>query len=108
MLLLAVADFVNHVACAKFDFTDFMCDEGPTLSITIGIFFYFVMSFVAALLTYFNGKWEWFKWNPLNMIMLPQQIVDNDFKEMSHLELHELFIGNIVYIVIFLVLLVLF
>lgn len=96
------------MACAKFDFTDFMCDERSDTFDYYRHLFYFVMSFVAALLTYFNGKWEWFKWNPLNMIMLPQQIVDNDFKEMSHLELHELFIGNIVYIVIFLVLLVLF
>lgn len=106
MLLLAVADFVTMWLVLSLTLLISCAMKGPTLSITIGIFFYFVISFVAALLTYFNGKWEWFKWNPLNMIMLPQQIVDNDFKEMSHLELHELFIGNIVYIVIFLVLLV--
>ncbi|RIM61102.1 ABC transporter permease, partial [Staphylococcus xylosus] len=44
---------------------------------------------------------------PINMLNLSSQIIDNDMiKSLTKLELHEIFIGNIVYIVIFLVLLI--
>ncbi|MGJ5718892.1 ABC transporter permease, partial [Staphylococcus equorum] len=50
---------------------------------------------------------EWLKWLPINMLNLSSQIIDNDvMKPFTKLELHELFIGNIVYIVIFLVLVI--
>jgi ABC-2 type transport system permease protein len=40
------------------------------------------------------------------MNIMVQIIIDKSFKEITKLELHELFIGNIVYIFIFLVLVV--
>ncbi|EEK12011.1 hypothetical protein STAHO0001_2209 [Staphylococcus hominis SK119] len=40
------------------------------------------------------------------MMNIMVQIIDKSFKEITKLELHELFIGNIVYIFIFLVLVV--
>lgn len=41
------------------------------------------------------------------MMNLSTQVLDNEvFKEMTKLELHELYIGNIVYIIIFLALVI--
>src|SRR5699024_2640755 len=54
------------------------------------------------------NQWEWLKWLPINMLNLSSQIIDNEMmKSFTKLELHELFIGNIVYIVVFLALVIL-
>ncbi|MCY7264611.1 ABC transporter permease, partial [Pseudomonas protegens] len=79
----------------------------PGVSIAIGIIFYFAISIVSGILFALINQWEWLKWLPINMLNLSSQIIDNDMmKSFTKLELHELFIGNIVYIVIFLVLVI--
>lgn len=65
------------------------------------------MSIISGILFAIINKWEWLKWNPINMMNIQIQVIDNKtFKELTKLELHELFIGNIVYILIFLILVV--
>ncbi|MGO2172878.1 MAG: ABC transporter permease [Staphylococcus equorum] len=82
--------------------------KSPGVSIAVGIVFYFATSILAGILFMAIEQWEWLKWNPINMLNLSVQILDNDiYKKMTKLELHELFIGNIAYIVVFLVLVVL-
>lgn len=82
--------------------------KSPGVSIAIGIIFYFAVSVISGILFAAINQWEWLKWNPLNMMNLATQILDNDtFKKMTKLEIHELFIGNIVYITIFLILVIL-
>ncbi|OYN37291.1 hypothetical protein B7D92_08955 [Staphylococcus aureus] len=50
-------------------------------------------------------KWEWLKWNPLNMLNISPQLLDYKyFSKMTHLDNTEMFIGNFVYIIIFLIL----
>lgn len=79
----------------------------PGVSIAVGIVFYFASSIISGILFAAINQWEWLKWNPLNMLNLSAQILDNDiFKKMTKLELHEIFIGNIVYIIIFLALVI--
>ena len=51
-------------------------------------------------------KIEWLKWNPINMMNIMIQTVEKGFSKSTKLELHELFIGNIAYISIFLILVV--
>ncbi|MBJ6299602.1 ABC transporter permease subunit, partial [Staphylococcus aureus] len=81
--------------------------KSPGVSIAVGIVFYFATSILSGLLTIAVDKWEWLKWNPINMMNIMVQIIDEGLKKITKLELHELFIGNIVYIAIFLVLVVL-
>ncbi len=51
-------------------------------------------------------KIDWLKWNPINMMNIMLQTVEKGFSKSTKLELHELFIGNIAYISIFLILVV--
>lgn len=80
--------------------------KSPGVSIAVGIVFYFATSILSGILTIIVDKWEWLKWNPISMMNIMIQIVDKSMKKYTKLELHELFIGNIVYIVIFLILVV--
>ena len=80
--------------------------KSPGVSIAVGIVFYFATSILSGILTIIVDKWEWLKWNPISMMNIMVQIVDKEMKKFTKLELHELFIGNIVYIVIFLILVV--
>lgn len=81
--------------------------KSPGVSIAVGIVFYFATSILSGILTIIVNKWEWLKWNPISMMNIMIQIVDKSMKKYTKLELHELFIGNIVYIIIFLILVVL-
>lgn len=81
--------------------------KSPGVSIAVGIVFYFASSVVSGILFAAINQWEWLKWLPINMLNISTQILDNDmFKKMTKLELHELFIGNIAYISVFLILVI--
>ncbi|RRI62683.1 ABC transporter permease [Pseudomonas aeruginosa] len=80
--------------------------KSPGVSIAVGIVFYFATSILSGILTIIVDKWEWLKWNPISMMNIMIQIIDKEMKKFTKLELHELFIGNIVYIIIFLILVV--
>ncbi|WP_426704497.1 ABC transporter permease [Staphylococcus shinii] len=81
--------------------------KSPGVSIAVGIVFYFASSVISGILFAAIDQWEWLKWNPINMLNLSTQVLDNEvFKKMTKLELHELYIGNIVYIIIFLALVI--
>ena len=80
--------------------------KSPGVSIAVGIVLYFATSILSGILTIVVDKWEWLKWNPISMMNIMVQIVDKNMKKFTKLELHELFIGNIVYIIIFLILVV--
>ncbi|MEJ7381067.1 ABC transporter permease, partial [Staphylococcus epidermidis] len=73
--------------------------KSPGVSIAVGIVFYFATSILSGILTIIVDKWEWLKWNPISMMNIMIQIVDKSMKKYTKLELHELFIGNIVYII---------
>ena len=107
MLLTALGTFVGMWLVMSLTLLISCIMKSPGVSIAVGIVFYFAASIISGLLTAVIDKWEWLKWNPLNMMNIMAQITDNDtFKKITKLELHELFIGNIIYIVIFLVLVV--
>ncbi len=81
--------------------------KSPGVSIAVRIVFYFASSVISGILFAAIAQWEWLKWNPINMLNLSTQVLDNEvFKKMTKLELHELYIGNIVYIIIFLALVI--
>ena len=68
--------------------------------------FYFASSILAVIQTALLEKIDWLKWNPINMMNIMLQTVEKGFSKSTKLELHELFIGNIAYISIFLILVV--
>lgn len=81
--------------------------KSPGLSITLGIVLYFALSIISGIMFMLIDKWEWLKWNPLNMMNISAQLLDNkEFSKLTHLNLTEMFIGNFVYIAILLTMVV--
>lgn len=79
--------------------------KSPGLSIAIGIILYFALSVISGILFVLIDKFEWLKWNPLNMLNISPQLLDNDsLSKLTHLTNTELFVGNFIYIIIFLIL----
>lgn len=77
--------------------------RNTAVSIVIGIIFYFAASIVSGILFLAIEKWEWLKWNPLNMLNLSGQISGGDeIASLTKLSIGQLFAGNIIYIIIFL------
>ncbi|MDG0825907.1 ABC transporter permease [Staphylococcus equorum] len=107
MLLTGLGNYVGMWLLLSLTLLISCIFKSPGVSIAIGIIFYFAISIVSGILFALINQWEWLKWLPINMLNLSSQIIDNDMmKPFTKLELHELFIGNIVYIVIFLVLVI--
>lgn len=107
MLLTALGNYIGMWLLLSLTLLISCIFKSPGVSIAIGIIFYFAISIISGILFALITQWEWLKWLPINMLNLSSQIIDNDtIKSLTKLELHEIFIGNIVYIVIFLVLLV--
>ncbi len=75
--------------------------RSSTISIVVGFIFYFASSVVSGILFLVIEKWEWVKWNPLNMLFLSGQN-DGDIASLTHLSVSQSFVGNIIYIIIFL------
>ncbi|ARJ50977.1 ABC transporter permease [Staphylococcus lutrae] len=79
--------------------------KSPGLSIALGIILYFALSIVSGILFVLIDKWEWIKWNPLNMLNISGQLLNGEeISKFTHLSHTEMFIGNFVYIAIFLIL----
>ncbi|PTI74861.1 hypothetical protein BU064_12045 [Staphylococcus succinus] len=107
MLLTALSNYVGMWLLLSLTLLISCIFKSPGVSIAIGIIFYFAISIVSGILFALINQWEWLKWLPINMLNLSSQITDNEvFKALTKLELHELFIGNIVYIIIFLALVI--
>lgn len=70
------------------------------VSIAVGIVLYFLLSVISGLLFNLIEKWEWIKWNPLNMLNLGSQSTDSTLKSFTKLDTLELLYGNIIYIFI--------
>ncbi|MFD1125041.1 ABC transporter permease [Lentilactobacillus raoultii] len=76
--------------------------KSSAAAISVGIIGYFAINVVSSILTIIIKKWTWLKWNPLNMMNYPNQVVSPDFKHLTLLSTNELLMGSLVYMVIFL------
>jgi len=76
------------------------------ISIAVGIVFFLITSLLSSILAMAIDRWPWLKWGPINMMNITSQISDHSLKATTKLELHELVLGNIFYIIIFLILVV--
>ncbi|MEJ7257804.1 ABC transporter permease, partial [Staphylococcus epidermidis] len=50
--------------------------KSPGVSIAVGIIFYFAVSIISGILFAIINKWEWLKWNPINMMNIQIQVID--------------------------------
>ncbi len=78
--------------------------KSSSAAITVGIIGYFALSIMSGLMAMVVAKWEWLKWNPLNMMYLPSQVTDvgHTVEHMTKLSTPELYVGSLVYTAIFL------
>ncbi|WPC16949.1 ABC transporter permease [Pediococcus inopinatus] len=76
--------------------------KNATVAVSVGIIGYFASSIVASLMFMLIAKWEWLKWNPINMLNLSSQVVDSSYKVLTKLSVEQLVWGNLGYIVVFL------
>lgn len=70
-------------------------------AITIGIIGYFATSVINYPLLLLIKHWNWLKWNPINMMNLSSQMLDNSLHKMTLLSTPEMVYGNLAYIIIF-------
>ncbi|MCM0599049.1 ABC transporter permease [Periweissella fabalis] len=71
-------------------------------AITIGILSYFAASILQVVQSFAIQKWNWLKWNPLNMLNAGAQIKDSTLHSFTKLSLTAITTGSIVYTLIFL------
>lgn len=72
-------------------------------SIAAGIGFYFLTSILSGIQILVITKWDWVKWNPLNMMNLSNQLsAGKPFEALTHLTTNQLIWGNLGYTAVFL------
>lgn len=75
--------------------------KSTAAAISIGIIGYFALNIVSSIMFVLMQKWEWLKWNPLNMMNLSNQLVSSSFHKMTLLSTPEMVAGSLVYTAIF-------
>ncbi|HCY9478753.1 TPA: ABC transporter permease [Staphylococcus aureus] len=106
LLLVSLGTFVGVWLVLSLTLLLSSATNSTGVAIAVGIVFYFASSILAVIQTALLEKIDWLKWNPINMMNIMLQTVEKGFSKSTKLELHELFIGNIAYISIFLILVV--
>lgn len=73
-----------------------------TTAITIGIVGYFTVALIGPFMNFIVSKWHILKWNPLNFMNYTDQIANPEVTHITLLNLNEMVLGNLFYIIIFL------
>ncbi|EOH94726.1 ABC transporter permease [Enterococcus pallens] len=73
-----------------------------SLASMLGIATYFLSSMLAGMQFILLDKFSWLRWNPLNMLNLSNQLINSGMEKLTQLATNQLLIGNIVYILGFL------
>lgn len=82
--------------------------KNSTFPSVIGVLLYFVPSILGNMLTSLIRKFEWLKFNPINMQYLPAQTVYHSLHTVTHLSTTSLFWGNLIYVLMLLMLIIIF
>lgn len=75
--------------------------KSTAAAISIGIIGYFALNIISGIMIVVVHKWQWLKWNPLNMMNLPNQIVDSTTHKLTLLSTPEMIWGSLLYTAIF-------
>ncbi len=70
-------------------------------AIASGYIGYVLVSMASTFLLLAIQKWEWVKWNPFTMLLLPSQLMAPNYADATMLSNPELIAGSLVYTVIF-------
>lgn len=70
-------------------------------AITVGIIVFFAASVLQIMQSLLIAKWDWVKWNPLNMLNAGPQIADSTLKSMTSLTTPVIISGSIIYTIVF-------
>ncbi|MDU5332922.1 ABC transporter permease [Enterococcus sp.] len=73
-----------------------------SLASILGIAAYFISSMLAGIQFMVLDQFSWLRWNPLNMLNLSNQLSNNRIEKLTQLATNQLLIGNLVYIISFL------
>ena len=76
--------------------------KSSAAAISVGIIGYFALGVIAGLMTLAIQKWNWLKWNPLNMMNLSGQMNTPSMSKVTMLSTPELAWGSLAYTAIFL------
>ncbi|ETY74718.1 ABC transporter permease [Lactiplantibacillus fabifermentans] len=76
--------------------------SSSTPAIVIGIIGYFVINIFNQLFFMAIDKYDWLKWNPINMMNLGSQLSEHAYSQVTHLSLGAISCGYVVYLVLFL------
>ncbi|GAA3187512.1 ABC transporter permease [Lentilactobacillus kefiri] len=76
--------------------------KNSAAAISVGIISSFVTNIMSGMSALLVIKWPWLKWDPLNMLQYPDQILSPSEIHLTRLTLTQLFSGNLVYIVLLL------
>ena len=82
--------------------------ENSSIATMIGTVFYFAPGMIGGVLSNLDSKFSWVKYNLLNMSYYPSQVIHHAIHTLTHLSTFGLLLGNISYLVIFLVLIFIF
>lgn len=78
--------------------------KNSAAAISVGIIGFFLTNIMSSMLLVLVNKWPWLRWNPLNMLFYPAQIISPNEIHLTKLTSTQLFSGNLLYIAIFLAL----
>ncbi|GAB5055968.1 hypothetical protein COSHB9_03550 [Companilactobacillus alimentarius] len=78
--------------------------NNSNLALMTGLIGYFVINIFNQLLLGLISKFNWLKWNPLNMMNLGEQIQNHDLHQLTQLSLTQISVGYILYMSIFIIL----
>ncbi|MFC6176080.1 ABC transporter permease [Companilactobacillus huachuanensis] len=72
------------------------------LAVVVGVVGYFALEIISSLMFVLISKWDFLKWNPLNFLNYPGQLVrESTLSELTHLNNDQMLMGNIIYIILF-------
>ncbi|HIY93991.1 ABC transporter permease [Companilactobacillus sp. HBUAS56275] len=78
--------------------------NNSNLALIIGIGGYFVINVFNQILLALVAKFDWLKWNPLNMMNLGEQIQSHSLHQMTQLSMTQISIGYVIYVSLFIIL----
>ncbi|WP_054748200.1 hypothetical protein [Lentilactobacillus rapi] len=72
-----------------------------TLAITVGVLGYFAVNIVGKVTAQLIQRWPLLKWNPINLLNYSEQIAQPSMQRVTGLNLDQLLVGNMMYIILF-------
>lgn len=101
LLTNILASFIGMWLFASLSLMISLIVKNESLASMLGIGSYFMSSMLAGLQFIALDKAPWLRWNPFNMLNLANQLANSSLSKMTLLSTHQLVIGNILYILLF-------